>query len=238
MSPATNMTDEWIQKNLARFPCAPIIKDGVETGDFRTCICRLSFPHLLTPSKPTKDKPEGGYGAVLLFPAGADLSVLKQEMGRVALAEWPQAGKPGGPKMFNPIRDQDLDGDGDPGVSEKYEGYVPGSMRIGANANRKIPVYDQNITPIVDEDKIYPGVWAICSVRCYAFGKAKDAKKRGPTFGLQSVMIVADDQNIGGTGSSDPNVAFSGVKIESNLNPSALFGAQPDEAKAAADLFS
>lgn len=229
----SNMTDEWIKAQWARNPCKML-----DNGDIRTGPVRLSYPYLLKPSKPTKDKPEGGYGAVLLFPPGVDLSVLKAEMQRVAKETWPTAGTPGGPKMFNPIRDQDLDGDGDPGVSERKAGYEKGAMRIGANSNQKVVCVDARMSPIVDEARIYPGVWAICTLRCYPFGKDSKAKKRGPTFGLQAVMIVADDDSIGGAGAANPNEAFAGVSIDpGDINADAAFGEGQAQTAEAASLF-
>lgn len=227
----TNMTDEWIKAQWAKNPCVKLAN-----GDIRTGPVRLSFPNILKPGKPTQQKPDGGYGAVLLFPKGVDISVLQKEMRDVALAKWPQAGQKGGPKLFNPIRDQDIDGKGNPGEAERYAGYELGAMRIGANANQKVPCVDRRLTPIIDESKVYPGVWAICTVRCYTF--ERDGNK-GPTFGLQAVMIVADDTNIGGTGSASPQEAFAGVSIDQgDINPDAAFGAGEKADAQAIDPFA
>lgn len=227
----SNMTPEWVAAQWAKNPCVKM-----SNGDVRTGPVRLSFPNILKPSKPSQMKPDGGYGAVLLFPLGVDLSVLIQERNAVAADKWPQAGKPGGPKLFNPIRDQDLDGKGQPGESDRYAGYEKGAMRIGANANQKVPCVDQRLAPIVDEAKVYPGVWAICTLRCYTF---ENTGNKGPTFGLQAVMIVADDTNIGGTGVANPNEAFAGVSVEAgDINPDAAFGAGAKTEAAEVDPFA
>lgn len=239
MDAGTNMTPDWIERALKTIPCTKIMKDGVWTGNIRTCPVRLSFPNIFHRSKPIPPNTEGTYGAVLLFPLGADISLLRAEQQRIALENWPDAGKPGGPKLYNAIRDQDIDGKGNAGESERYMGYVKGAMRIGANANRLVPCVDQNMAPIVEEDRVYPGVWAVCSLSCFPFNKGVN---KGPTFGLQSVMIIADDQNIGGTGQANPNTDFAGVKIDANLNPAAAFGAEgltagATEPASAADIF-
>jgi hypothetical protein len=214
----SNMTDEWVKAQWAKNPCVKLAN-----GDIRTGPVRLSFANILKPSKPTQQKPDGNYGAVLLFPAGVDISVLQNEMRDVALAKWPDAGKPGGPKLFKPIRDQDIDGKGQPGEADRYAGYERGAMRIGANANQKVPCVDQRLAPIVEGDKVYSGVWAIVTVRCYTF---EQQANKGPTFGLQAVMIVADDTNLGGTGSANPQEAFAGVSVEAgDINADAAFGA-------------
>ena len=227
----TNMTDEWVKAQWAKNPCVKLAN-----GDIRTGPVRLSFPNILKPGKATQQKPDGGYGAVLLFPKGVDISVLQDEMKRVALAKWPDAGKPGGPKLFRPIRDQDIDGKGNDGESERYAGYEKGAWRIGANANQKVPCVDQRLAPIVDDAKVYPGVWAIVTLRCYTF---EQQANKGPTFGLQAVMIVADDTNIGGTGSANPQEAFSGVSIDQgDINPDAAFGEGAKTAEAVIDPFA
>lgn len=230
----SNMTDEWVKAQWAKNPCVKL-----PNGDIRTGPVRLSFPNILKPSKPTEDKPDGSYGAVLLFPLGADLSVLIEERNRVARETWPDVGKPGGPKLFNPIRDQDMDGENQPGESERYAGYIKGAMRIGANSNRAVPCVNARLAPIVEDDKVYPGVWAIVTLRAYPFGNKPGAKKRGPTFGLQAVMIVADDTNIGGTGSANPQEAFAGVAVEpGDINPDAAFGAGEKQEATVVDPFS
>jgi Protein of unknown function (DUF2815) len=221
--PATNMTDEWIKAALAKNPCVKL-----SNGNIRTCPVRLSFPWLFKQSKPIPPNTEGKFGATLLFPLGADLSVLKQEAGQCAIDKWGAKM----PKLRSPFLEQDE-------YVDRYPGYVEGGVMIRATANQKIPTVDQNLSPIVEEEKVYPGVWAIVTVRAFAYDQAVN---KGVSFGLQSVMIIADDQNIGGTGSANPQKDFEGVKVDANLNPSALFGAEGPTAgggeTTAADLFN
>ena len=230
----TNMTAEWIKRAWEKNPCAKL-----SNGDVRTGPVRLSFPQLF---KPGKDRiingvtVPGKYGAVLLFPSGADLSVLRAEATKVALGKWPTAGQPGGPKLFNPIRDQDIDGKGQPGEADRYAGYVKGNMRIGANANQRVQVVDRNLAPVVDETKAYPGVWAIVTLGCFTF---EQQGNKGPTFGLQNVMLVADDTNIGGTAAANPREAFAGVSIEpGDIDADKAFGEGEKAPASAVDIFS
>ena len=65
---------------------------------------------------------------------------------------------------------------------------------------------DARGNPIVDPAKVYPGVWAVCSINAYTF---KD-KKSGVSFGLQSVMLIGDDTKLGG-GAPDPAKTYGGV---------------------------
>lgn len=220
----SNYDEEWVKRMWAKYPCVKL-----QNGDIRTGPVRGSFVNLLKPSKPTQQRPDGQYGMVLLFPAGVDLSVLINERNAVASAKWPQGGK-----LFNPIRDQDLDGRNMPGEADRYAGYVKGAMRIGANCNQKIVPVDTQLRPIIDETDIYSGAWYIVTVRCYTF---ENQGNKGPTFGLQNVMKFADDINIGGTAAAKPSEAFAGISIEpGDINADAAFGGQA--AGAAQDMFS
>jgi hypothetical protein len=204
----SRVTEAWVRDLWERYPCVKL-----DNGNIRTGAVRLSFPHLLEPFK-DKDEPEKTpkYMTTCLFPAGADLSVLKEEAQAVALAKWRDAGQPTGPTLHTPFRDQK-------DKSAKYSGYVPGSVFITASGERKAPVVDLNLAPVTESSKIYPGVWAFVTVRCFDFDVKK---KKGVSFGLQSVMIIADDENLGG-GGSDPVADFAGVNIEQTVNPASLF---------------
>jgi hypothetical protein len=101
-------------------------------------------------------------------------------------------------------------------------------MFATVGSNFKVPVVDHLQNPIVDKGKVHAGVWAICSLNAYTSGKG--TPNHGPRLGLQSVMIVADDTNLGGAG-ADPRTQFKGVNVKPPaVAPSAAFGqpqAQP-----------
>lgn len=233
MAEATNMKPDWVARVVADNPISLL-----PNGNVRTCPVRLSFPHLLTPSKPTKEKPEGSYGSTLLFPFGIDDSVLRKAATEVVAASLPAALQPGGPRVFNPFKVVKAADDpnwqkGDP--TDASEGYVRGALVLRCNSTAAILTVDQRLAPITDTARIYPGVWAICTIRPYWF--SGDTNK-GPTFGLQSVMIVADDVNLGG-GAANPQADFAGVKIDASVNPAAAFGQGATAgAREVVDLFS
>lgn len=205
----TNMSPEWVKSMLAANPCVLL-----ESGNVRTCIARLSFPHLFTPQEPMEIGGKSKFTATLLFPVGADLTVLKTAAGNAAREKWPNAGQQGGPTLHTPFRDQ--------AEKIKFDGYVAGAFFITATGERKPPVVDARMLPIVDEKALYPGCWVIANVRPFTF----DAKmKKGVSFGLQSIMKIADDVELGGSG-SDPNKDFAGVAVEgmsSDVDPASLF---------------
>ena len=213
----TNMTDEWIARVVKNNPFTQL-----DTGDVRTCPVRLSFPFIFTKAKPVEEGKEGAYSAALVIPTMADLTVLYKAAENAVLAQWPKAGQPGGPKVKAPFLKQD--------EMLQYGGFSPGGIYIRAVAyENRPPVYNQQLAPIVDPAKVYPGVWAVCTVRAFTYDKGVN---KGVSFGLNSVMIVADDKPLGGSVSSPAN-DFAGVQIDAEVNPAGMFatgGASSEDA--------
>ena len=207
----TRMTDDWIKRAIEGNPIVLL-----ESGNYRTCPVRLSFPNLFQRSKPIPPATEGSYGANLIFPVGVDRKLLEAAVVQVlkdkcpdALSEDPKKRV----KVKNPFKDQ--------GEMLKYDGYAEGGFFISATSRQNKPaVVDANGAVITDESKVYPGVWAVCTIRPFWYDKGVN---KGVSFGLQSVMIVADDNNLGG-GGEDLSRAFAGVNINAgDVNTDALF---------------
>ena len=227
MPAPTKMTADWIKRTITDNPCRKL-----EGGNVLTCPVRLGFPHLETPQKAMDEGKADKYSAVLLFQEGSDISLIKTLMAEVGQEKWGDklSTYVGSDNFHNPIQDQ--------GGKAQYEGFVAGLPLITATGERKPPVVMQNMAPYTS--RIYPGLWAICVIRPFPFetkNKQGAVLKRGLGFGLQSVMIIADDEEWGG-GSVDPHTAFAGVKLEANVNPSAMFeGTAPADKPSAASLF-
>lgn len=204
----TNKSAEWIASALAKVPCVML-----PNGNLRTCPVRLSFPNLFDRSKPIPPNVEGKFGANLVFPVGADIAVLKEEAGKVTKAKWSEAGTPKGPKLKSPFKDQ--------GDMLRYDGYNEGGIFLSPTSDRQPAVVDANGIVITDKARVYPGVWAVCTLRPYTYDKGVN---KGTSFGLQSVMIVADDKNLGGGGENIAD-AFGGVSldIDSGVDSDGLF---------------
>lgn len=207
----SRMTDDWIEKAVAANPIVLL-----ESGNYRTCPVRLSFPNLFERSKPIPPATEGSYGANLIFPVGVDRKLLETAVVEVlkdkcpdALSEDPKKRV----KVKNPFKDQ--------GEMLKYDGYVEGGWFISATSRQNKPaLVDMKGAVITDTSKVYPGVWAVCTIRPFWYDKGVN---KGVSFGLQSVMIVADDDNLGG-GGEDLSKAFAGVNIDAgSVDTSALF---------------
>jgi hypothetical protein len=219
---ASDMDPKWIEDMWAKFPCMKIVdQNGVENGNYRTGPVRGSFmQHVLTraPIKQTANGQIGGkFSATALFPPAADISILKQGATETALAKWPNAGQVGGPTLHTPFRRQD--------EKLNLEGYTPGGIFITATADQRAP-YAVNAqgAPIVDPALITSGAWYLFVLRPFTFDATM---KKGVSYGLQGIMKIADDRNLGG-GSSDPRADFAGVAIDTSaqaaaVNPAGLF---------------
>ncbi len=206
----TNLSQQQIENMLRQLPCVKL-----PTGEIRTCPVRLSFPFFFEKQPPMEAGQSAKWATTLLFPPGADLSLLYQEAQAVALAKWPTAFQPGGPTLANPFRDQ--------GEKANREGYVPGAIFITASSERMQPpvVHVSNpALPIIDKSKVYPGVWALVTLRAFDYDKKV---KKGVSWGLQSAMILADDKSLGG-GTVDPVAQYAGVQPIEGLSiaPAAL----------------
>src|SRR6185312_5399430 len=99
----------------------------------------------------------------------------------------------------------------DQGDMLKYDGYTEGGRYIIATSKTNKPVVvDVRQQIVTEESKVYPGVWVICTVRPFWYDVGVN---KGVSFGLQSLMIVADDESLGG-GSENIAEAFANVKID------------------------
>ncbi len=225
------MSAEWIARNWAANP--PRIIDG---GNIIFGPVRGAFVNLLERPKPGTDGKERAYGLVALIPEGADLSVLKEaakllfkEKAPLALTN-PEVAR----KYHNPFKKQEDYVDTKSGGL--YDGFVAGRVAMAFNSSQsKPPVTDQKLAPIVDKDRCYSGAWFMLSVRP---GWFKQQGKEGPTFYLQSAMVVADDdESLGGIGQSNPNKDFAGVSLDPSVNPAAGFGAAGPADDGEVDIF-
>ena len=208
----TNMTDEWIKKACERNPIRVL-----DSGNILLCPTRGSFLNLFERSRPIPPATEGSYGGNLIFPTCADLSVLEQAVVDVLKEKCPDALSADPKKRVkvkSPFKDQ--------GDMLKYEGYVEGGKFISATSKKNRPtLVDARQQIVTDETLVYPGVWVVCTVRPFWYDKGVN---KGVSFGLQSVMLVADDKNLGGGGGGNIAADFAGVNIDAgDVDTTGLF---------------
>lgn len=228
MAERSTMTTEWIQRVWEKIPCVKL--DDIH---YRTGPVRLAFANILERGKPMPPKTEGSFGAVLLFPEGADISILKLARKELVTEKAPAAltNEAILKKLNNPFKDQGDFVNSKSPTGELYDGFVAGRACISANSNSQPQCVDQRMVPVTDKKDVYSGCWVIPILTAKWFDVGTN---KGPTFYLDSVMVVAHDENIGGTGGVNVNKAFAGVEIDADVNPAAAFG----ETVSAADLLS
>lgn len=218
----SRMTDDWVQRSVAQNPFQKLAN-----GDWLTCPVRLAFAHIIKPNPNAKNddgtpKSTPSYEVTALLPPGAqqqlDASVWPELYGLLRQS-FPQnfnaQGQPFG-LHCPPWRDQ--------GEKQQFAGYTPGLPFIRFTSQYQPQVVDPMQNPIVDESRVYSGVWAILAFNMFEFGKSPPRPKKGYSFGLQGVMIVADDEKLSG-GGIDPKAAFAGVKVDPRFDATAAFGA-------------
>lgn len=207
----SRFSDAQIEKLVASAP--PV---QLENGNIRTGPVRLSFPNIFTMSRPNKADIKPSYGANLIFPTCVDLKVLKAAVAETLKTKCPEALLPKNDKRYKKVKLPFLD----QGEMLKYEGYIEGGEYIIVNSQKRPACVDRDLVAVTDDERVYPGVWAICTVAPYWYDV--DVNK-GVSFGLRSVMLIADDTNLGG-GSEDIADAFGDVKIDvGDINLDELF---------------
>lgn len=196
--------DAWIQQTAAAVPIQPCLgEDGQPNGDWLTGPVRLSWPDLFQLPPATDKNQNPKYGAMLMFTPLADFTPLYQLYNQKC-GEWFPEHYDAGTGQYlglkSPFRDQ--------AEKVRHGGATPGAVFMTCNSKFKPSVVDMNNNPIVDESKVYPGVWAICSINAW---KNTHAANKGVRFGLQSVMLIGDDTPLGG-GAPDTGKTFGGVR--------------------------
>lgn len=197
--------DQWIQQACEAVPVQRVVdqETGQVTEDILTGPVRLAFDTLFELPQPTPTMQNPKYGAALLFTPLADFSLFHEDYNAVCAAEFADHYDADSRQylgLHSPFRDQ--------GEKAKFGGFTPGCVFITSTSKFKPPVVDAQGNPVVDPSKVYPGVWAICSVSKYSY---KDPRKKGVGFGLQNVMLIGDDTKFGG-GAPDPRKTFGAVQ--------------------------
>lgn len=212
----STIDQNWLREQMTKNP--PSLRPN---GDIFSGPVRLSFPNIFEPGKPGDSGGEGKYGAAILFPPGTDMALFEQTWTKTARAafanNWTPEGKPVG--LHLPFHDQ-----ADKAYSAKpLAGYTPGAIYFSATSKFKPVVVDTRLQPITDPAKVYPGVWAFVTMNVYSYKNLKT----GVAFGLQQLMIIADDTKLGGGGGGNPKEAFAGVTITAQANVAAKFDQAP-----------
>lgn len=186
--------------------------EKLKSGNIRTCEVRLAYANLLKPRANNQGgKPK--FGVAALFPKGADLKLLYDAVeaaGRDKFGDKYNALDKAG-KLKSPFKDQGSNVDDE---GELRDGFNKGCVYISTTANedRRPPVVGSDLSPLVDLNEVYSGMWARLSIRAFAYDTDGN---RGVSFGLRAVQKIADDDPLGGGGPVNVENEFEAVEGES-----------------------
>lgn len=206
--------DDWIRQVYSMCP-PQMAKDaqGNQNGNVLTGPVRLAFTDgvfkkvpKMHGEQPAADGSNMTFGCTILFPQCTDMSVFWQIYCDIANREFPGSYNPNAtpwpfPSLIPPWRDQG---------EKNFDGFMPGNKFMNVKSLYKPTVLDTAYNPIVNEDLIYSGVWAIVALQPFAGGK--NTPKKGPMWGLQSIVKIGDDDNLG-AGAPDPRSLYGGVNL-------------------------
>ena len=187
----------------------------------------LTYPHLFELHAIDKDKPDDKfYSTSILFDAAAQATAewadLRAEANRVALARFGDAlpalvasGEFKSPFLL-----------GDKFAAKNPE--AAGKIMLRLKTKMKPGIVNDQVLPITDPSKVYPGVIAILSVGCYAYplpgASGPKAANKGVSFGLRNVQIVRDGTPLGNISRADMDFVPLGDKAQiAGNDPAALF---------------
>lgn len=183
----------------------PIVKESKVTFG----PCRLSYTHVFSKYNPDGDDKNAKYMTNVLIPAKEKETVAAIQKAIDAAKASGIVSKWGGkePKKLDmPLRDGD-DKDKDADV-------YAGMLYVNAKSSTRPGIVGRDKAPIVDEEEIYSGVWAIVSVTFYPYDTNG---KRGVACGLNNIMKFKDDEKLGGRCSAETDFADIDLEDDDDL---------------------
>lgn len=220
----SQLGDVWIRECCDANPVQRVLDAARQpTPNILTGPVRLVFCDALFEAKPqmrSDPNSKKKFGTGVLFTPFSDLALFWEEYYKVCASDFAKEWNAHTQQyqVDNPISDQGL-------KAGKYGGFTPGLMTTTLTSDYKPPIVDIRGNPITDDKKVYPGVWAIVSCNSYASGKG--FPKKGPRFGLQTIMLIADDKPLSG-GAPDPRTQFARVQVKPPIAVApGAFGAPP-----------
>ena len=155
--------------------------------------CRLSYTHVFNRYNPDGDQADGKYMTNVLIPKDEKETIeainkaIAEAKKQAIVSKW--GGKE--PKKLDmPLRD------GDEKDDENYDGH----LFVNAKSNTRPGIVDRKKVPIVDEEEVYSGVWAVVSVTFFGYDKNGN---KGVACGLNNIMKFKDDEHFGGRVSAE-----------------------------------
>jgi hypothetical protein len=154
---------------------------------------RMMYPFFYVPSLPQgeTDEKKARYQVTVIFPKGADLAILNAEIEAKAVEKW------GGDyktkyKVKKPfLKTEDYPKMGD--VAEEFPVFV----RTASQDRPQVIRTDMsNVDEVKGAEEVYPGRWALVSVRPWTYDHKTGGK--GVSLGLQNVQLLDHDERFAG----------------------------------------
>lgn len=161
--------------------------------------CRLSYTHVFEKFNPGGEG-EGKFMTNILIPKSEKATIAAINKAIEAAKKAAIVKKWGGrePKKIDlPLRDGEEKERDDDGIYENH-------FYLNAKSKTRPGIVDRDKSPIVDEEEIYSGVWAVVSVTFYAYDVSGN---KGVACGLNNIMKFKDDDRLGGRVSADADFA-------------------------------
>lgn len=166
--------------------------------------CRLSYTHLFSKYSPDGDANNGKYQTNVLIPKSEKETVkaiqqaIETAKNSAIVSKW--NGKQ--PKKLDmPLHDGDTEKEDDDIYADSYY--------VNAKCSTRPGIVDKKKSPIVDEEEVYSGMWAIVSVTFYGYDVSGN---RGIACGLNNIMKTKDDERLGGRVSAE--VDFEDIDVD------------------------
>lgn len=163
--------------------------------------CRLSYTHVFEKYSPD-GAGEGKYMTNILIPKSEKKTIdainkaINAAKNAAIVSKW--GGKE--PKKLElPLRDGD----------DKEDEVYADNLYLNAKSNTRPGIIDRKKVPIVDEEEIYSGVWAVMSVTFYGYDVNGN---KGIACGLNNIMKFKDDDHLGGRASAESD--FGGMDFD------------------------
>lgn len=173
-------------------------RQSLKTPEGIACFANVFQPRV---RKDAKGNPKGDpkYSLLLVWPRGADLSELEEEIERVAIEKFgskaPDMLAKG--KLNNPLREAaDYEEHGEPFT-------MRGAMMASFKTGDRPGVVDADAEPIMDKSEFYSGCKARVSYRAFAY----DNESKGVGLALVNVQKLDEGERLSGNPSAEDDFA-------------------------------
>jgi hypothetical protein len=148
---------------------------------------RLSYPSLDKPrAMPGESEDKAKYSTSIILPADCDLRLAIELINKTASEKWPIASNKPIKKPFIKHAEKTEDA----ALAKAFP------ILIRAASNQKPNVLFASGDPCTLVEEMYPGRWALISVRTFAWDHPTGG--RGVSFGLSNVMLLDHADRLGG----------------------------------------